>query len=414
MAEAVLPYVVSTGALTKALEKIQKAATPERFTQDFLASKLGLKGGSAKPVIPFLKRTGLLASDGVPTALYSKFRNAKTRGAAAAEALSIGYAPLFEADENAHDLPDDELRGLVVQIAGVDDESRVLSAIVGSFKALREHADFEGIDEADVDESEEAESDEAEDGGGASNEVATPPVLQLPTGLNLGYTINLHPAGDVRHRGVQRHLQVPEGQPAAIGRAMRSAEDALKLFAVANQLVEHDLDRVEKDFGIDLRRTHTRFIETDEDYYPQIEQAFRAEAAAMAPHYEVFYSLEKTIRRLISDTLEAAEGSDWWTSTRVLPDLQKEVAKRQKREIDSGTTPRSNDPIDFTTFGELGELIKSNWDVFGALFSSVRAVERVMGSLNTLRGPIAHCAPLADDEVLRLQLAVRDWFRLME
>jgi len=38
----------------------------------------------------------------------------------------------------------------------------------------------------------------------------------------------------------------------------------------------------------------------------------------------------------------------------------------------------------------------------------------VMGSLNTLRGPIAHCSPLAEDEALRLRLAVRDWFRLME
>lgn len=134
----------------------------------------------------------------------------------------------------------------------------------------------------------------------------------------------------------------------------------------------------------------------------------------MARHYEVFYSLEKAIRRLISETLEAEAGSGWWNSDRVTNELQKEVGKRQQREIDSGTTPRSSDPIDFTTFGELGEIIKQNWDVFGALFASVKAVEKVMSSLNTLRGPVAHCSPLAEDEVLRLRLAVRDWFRLME
>lgn len=195
---------------------------------------------------------------------------------------------------------------------------------------------------------------------------------------------------------------------------MRTAEDRLKLFALANQLVEHDLDRVEREFAIDLRRQHKQVLDSDEDYYPQIEQAFRSEAAAMAPHYEVFYSLEKAIRRLISDSLESDDGPNWWAGHRVSPDLQKEVAKRQQREIDSGTTPRSSDPIDFTTFGELGEIIKQNWDVFGALFTSVKAVEKVMSSLNTLRGPIAHCSPLAEDEVLRLRLAVRDWFRLME
>ena len=195
---------------------------------------------------------------------------------------------------------------------------------------------------------------------------------------------------------------------------MTAAEDRLKLFSLSNQLVEHELDRVEREFAIDLRRQHKQVLDSDEDYYPQIEQKYRSEAATMAPHYEVFYSLEKSIRRLISDTLEAEDGSNWWTGSRVSSGLQKEVASRQQREIDSGTTPRSTDPIDYTTFGELGEIIKQNWDVFGALFTSVRAVEKVMSSLNTLRGPIAHCSLLAEDEVLRLRLAVRDWFRLME
>jgi hypothetical protein len=190
--------------------------------------------------------------------------------------------------------------------------------------------------------------------------------------------------------------------------------NALRLFALANQLVEHELDRVEREHVVDLRRSHRQTLDSDEDYYPQIEQEFRSEAAAMAPHYEVFYSLEKAIRRLISDSLEAEEGDNWWNSNRVTPELQKEVEKRKKRELDSGTTPRSPDPIDFATFGELGEIIKANWDVFGSIFTTVRAVEKVMGSLNTLRGPIAHCSPLAEDEVLRLRLAVRDWFRLME
>ena len=85
-----------------------------------------------------------------------------------------------------------------------------------------------------------------------------------------------------------------------------------------------------------------------------------------------------------------------------------------QKEIDSGVTPRSSEPIDFTTFGELGEIIKSNWDTFGGIFNSQKAVERVMTNLNTLRGPIAHCGVLAEDEIVRLRLSVRDWFRLME
>jgi Swt1-like HEPN len=70
--------------------------------------------------------------------------------------------------------------------------------------------------------------------------------------------------------------------------------------------------------------------------------------------------------------------------------------------------------LDYTTFGELSQIIENNWDLFGAILSNVKAVKRVMANLNTLRGPIAHCSPLAEDEVVRLQLSVRDWFRLMQ
>lgn len=195
----------------------------------------------------------------------------------------------------------------------------------------------------------------------------------------------------------------------------RESLNALKQFAMTNQLIEHDLDQIEVRYAIDLQRSHRMSIEVDEFYYPQIEQDIRAEAARMAPYYETFYSLEKTVRRLIVDTLaEAEKGSDWWASARVPEVVRAYAEKARSKEIDSGVTPRSNEPIDFCTFGELGEIIKVNWDVFAPTFSSIRAVEKVMASLNTLRGPIAHCSPLADDEVVRLQLTVRDWFRLME
>ena len=195
---------------------------------------------------------------------------------------------------------------------------------------------------------------------------------------------------------------------------MCDSDKALKLFAISNQLVEHELDRIEHEFVVDLRRGHQRSLETDETYYPQIDRAIRQEATRMAQHYEVFYSLENSIRNLVSETLATEQDGAWWSSGRAPQNVKDEAEARMQREIDTGYTPRSSDPIDFTTFGELGEIIKANWGVFGAIFTSPKAVEKVMANLNTLRGPIAHCSPLAEDEVLRLRLSVRDWFRLME
>jgi len=188
MADELLPYVVSTGSLTKALEKIQSAATPGRFTQEFLAT-LGMKGGSARPVIPFLKRTGFLASDGTPTGIYRRFRNSRERGRAAAEALQTGYATLFVANEAAHELSDSELRGLIVQMTGVDEGSRTLTAMLGSFKALREFADFSAAEgDARLPSSDATPSERQETVELPDTALPAPGV----TGLNVGYTINLH------------------------------------------------------------------------------------------------------------------------------------------------------------------------------------------------------------------------------
>lgn len=193
--------------------------------------------------------------------------------------------------------------------------------------------------------------------------------------------------------------------------SFKNKENIVKLFGITNQFAEFDLDRVEKEFQIDLGRKKHK-ADKDNIYYPQFELEVRKEAKEMAKHYEIFYCLEKSIRDLLSTTLEAT-GETWWND-KVPQNVKDEVKKRIQREKDSGVTVRSDEPIDFTTFGELGEIIKSNWVIFQTIFNSIKAVENVMSQLNTLRGPIAHCSKLAEDEVLRLQITVRAWFRLME
>jgi hypothetical protein len=97
----------------------------------------------------------------------------------------------------------------------------------------------------------------------------------------------------------------------------------------------------------------------------------------------------------------------------VPPKIVADVKERIDREIDSGMTRRSDAAIDYSNFGELSVIITANWNLFSTIFTSRRAVERVMSGLNMLRGPKAHCCPLADDEIDRLELAVRDWFRMI-
>lgn len=182
---------------------------------------------------------------------------------------------------------------------------------------------------------------------------------------------------------------------------------------MSNQLLENDLGKIEKDHAIDLGR-HSQIDGWEERYYPQFDQIIRTEATQMSSHYRIFYCLERTIRKLISESLEQKHGAKWWDKNCIPEKIHNDVAIRIQREVDSAITLRSDESIDFTNFGELSEIIKKNWDVFGSIFNSRRAVEKVLANLNHLRGPIAHCGSLAEDEVLRLELSLRDWFRLME
>lgn len=182
MADSV-PYVQAYGNITKALERIRQAQTPPRFTQDFLETKLNLSGGSARPVIPFLKRTGFLAPDGTPTDLYKRFRGTEAQsGAAAAEALRIGYAPLFQVNEYVHDAKDSDVKKIIVQVTGAEDNSSQVKSAFGSFKALRAFANFDAQLE------EEAEAQEEV----LPRDERTPPAAGAVGSLKLGYTINLN------------------------------------------------------------------------------------------------------------------------------------------------------------------------------------------------------------------------------
>ncbi len=146
----------------------------------------------------------------------------------------------------------------------------------------------------------------------------------------------------------------------------------------------------------------------------QFSADVRDNALMMAEHYKLFYMLENDIRRLIDDTLaEHNQGPDWWDS--YAPDSAKaEYKSNLQREQEAGFTPRSDNPLDYLTFGQLGDIIRANYALFGGILSNQKAMGRVMFSLNNLRGPIAHCGILAEDEVDRLKLTVKDWFRLLE
>lgn len=190
-----LPYSTSAGTLENILEKIKTASVPERVTQDFVSTKLAMKGGTAMACIPFLKKMGFVASDGTPTDLYREFRNPKKSRIAIGKAFRKLYERLYEMNEYLHDAADQDILGLIVECTGGEKDSGATKYTFATLNMLRKIADFDSLDACDI-----------EDAAPLRPSVAP---LLLPTGgtssaapavdaqgnnkkISLSYTINLN------------------------------------------------------------------------------------------------------------------------------------------------------------------------------------------------------------------------------
>lgn len=195
---------------------------------------------------------------------------------------------------------------------------------------------------------------------------------------------------------------------------MMISHDRVELFLLKCAVIETDLRALTAEFADPSRAL---LLGKDSEILDPLVKQFdlenRRNASSMAKWYQIFYMLENDIRRLVAETLENAHGSAWWISQ--VPQTVKDEAERNRhRETQAAHSTRSDEEIDYITFGQLQEIIKENWEDFAGMLSNLSAVARVLSGLNMLRGTIAHCGVLADDEVDRLKLAIRDWFRVLE
>jgi hypothetical protein len=189
-----LPYSTSVGTLINMLEKIKSASVPERFTQDFVSTKLTMKGGTAAACIPFLKKMGFVATDGTPTELYKEFRNPHKSRIAVGKAFRKLYQKLYEMNEYVHDAADPEILGMIVECTGGEKNSTVTKSTLGTLNALRKISDF------DTDTDHEVEEPASFNGKNPLQK----PIIQIDPpaqpvqqqqgskGINLAYTINLN------------------------------------------------------------------------------------------------------------------------------------------------------------------------------------------------------------------------------
>nr|WP_320125622.1 DUF5343 domain-containing protein [uncultured Shewanella sp.] len=186
-----LPYVTAPGNVTKALNGIAEAATPDRISQDFVKEILKIPSGSGNQMAAYLKKLGMAAADGTPTAIYKKFRNPSTRGDAAAAMLKHGYAELYRRNEYVHELSEAKLKGLIIEVTGQEHDSSTVTYTASCIKNIKAFADFSSS-ETEVDTLYEKDVEPTKGQAPTVSQIQLPPTQNQGVGLNLGYTINLN------------------------------------------------------------------------------------------------------------------------------------------------------------------------------------------------------------------------------
>lgn len=144
---AQLPYLASNKNVGTLFEKIASAKIPPKFTHEFLTTTIGLKGTNDRQLIPLLRNLGFLDQSSTPTAAYSLLKGAD-KSIALADGIKEAYAPLFAANENAHELIGESLKSLVAQVAGSDDD--MTGRIAATFSALTKLGDFKSVAQSGV------------------------------------------------------------------------------------------------------------------------------------------------------------------------------------------------------------------------------------------------------------------------
>lgn len=133
------PYMMSNNKIASIIDKIQQAARPQKFTQEFLRS-LGFQSTNDRAFIPLFKKLGFLADDGTPTALYDQLKDTTSTKSVLAAQIKELYSELYAINTEIHKATDAEIKGAISRITGKNADG--VGRIYNTFKSLCGIADF--------------------------------------------------------------------------------------------------------------------------------------------------------------------------------------------------------------------------------------------------------------------------------
>lgn len=163
--------------------------------------------------------------------------------------------------------------------------------------------------------------------------------------------------------------------------------------------------------GILRERIGEAQSQSDIDLLAPVSDAVRSGSLVMQRSYRLLFVLENLVREFVREVLEEIDKDEWFEK-RASREMKKRVEDRKAAEAKNNWhAGRNAHPVYYLDFGDLALLIQSHWENFkGLLPTQSWAVSR-LNDAERSRNVIAHTNLLSDEEVVRLEMHVRDWVR---
>lgn len=185
--------------------------------------------------------------------------------------------------------------------------------------------------------------------------------------------------------------------------------DNLYSFIYRGVLTEEALDKVGRS-----RRRHFGGEEARELQkalcYDLLEPDALADAQRMSTVYAAIHAFENIVRHLVMTAMAEHHGEAWWSK------VPERIRKRVKTRMDEDAKfrwhgARGVTEMDYCDFGDLSSIIVTNWDAFEDLLANMEWAKAVLSTLEKSRNTTMHGGVLAQEDIERIGMNIRDWIR---
>jgi hypothetical protein len=135
-------------------------------------------------------------------------------------------------------------------------------------------------------------------------------------------------------------------------------------------------------------------------------------ARRMATVYTAIAAFENSVRDFVAKRLLEHAGEGWWTQCVSEKIRTKAESRREEEAKVRWHTPRGEQPLYYTEFGDLTSIISQNWEQFEPHLRTTQDwVRHILGTLERSRNVIMHSGELASADIERIGTVIRDWVK---